>query len=108
MVDIFRSLQETLKLMAIPNHISINERDDLIKFNLEELEGDFYAFLNPINLNKLHSENLINSDVKFKLEQLFVLLQNIESKDWNTNSFLTNPKWSVIHNLIKEVIQSIK
>jgi hypothetical protein len=103
MVDIFRSLQETLKLMAIPNPISINERDDLIGFNLEELEGDFYTFLNPINLNKLHSENLIDDDIKFKLEQLFVLLQDIESKDWNTESFLTNPKWFVIRNLAKEV-----
>lgn len=105
MVDIFRSLQETLKLMAIPNHISINERDDLIQFNLEELEGDFYTFLNPININTLYSENLIDGDVKFKLEQLFILLQDIESKDWNTESFLTNPKWFVIRNLAKEVTQ---
>lgn len=108
MIDVYESLQQTLKLLVIPSSIGINERNSLIGFNLVELEGDFYTFLNPINLDKLHSENLIDSDIKFKLERLFVLLQDIESKDWNTDSFLTNPKWSAIHNLTKEVAQSIK
>lgn len=108
MIGIYESLQETLKLLVIPKKIGINERNSLIGFNLAELEGDFYTFLNPINLDKLHSENLIDGAVKLKLEQLFVLLQDIESKDWNTNSFLTSPKWSVIHTLSEEITQSIK
>ncbi|WP_264550639.1 hypothetical protein [Flavobacterium sp. N2038] len=104
-MGIYKSLENTLKLMVVPNCTNINERNHLIAFNLEELEGDFYTFLNPININKLHSENLIDSEVKFILEQLFVLLQDIESKDWNIDSFLANSKWFVIHNLTKEVTQ---
>lgn len=105
--EIYRFLEDTLKLMVIPSHININERNDLIESNLEELEGDFYTFMNPINLNKLHSENLIDDNVKFKLEQLFILLQDIESENWGMVSFLTNPKWLVIRSLAKEVTQSI-
>lgn len=104
-IGIYNSLEDTLKLMVVPNCINIDERNHLIEFNLEELEGDFYTFLNPININKLHSENLIDDEVRFKLERLFVLMQDIESKDWNSDSFLTNPKWLVIHNLTKEIAQ---
>lgn len=104
-IGVYKSLEDTLKLMVVPNCINIDERNHLIEFNLEELEGDFYTFLNPININKLHSENLIDDEVRFKLERLFVLMQDIESKDWNSDSFLTNPKWLVIHNLTKEIAQ---
>ncbi|WP_035690820.1 hypothetical protein [Flavobacterium sp. F52] len=104
-IGVYKSLEDTLKLMVVPNCINIDERNHLIEFNLEELEGDFYTFLNPININKLHSENLIDDEVRFKLERLFVLIQDIESKDWNSDSFLTNPKWLVIHNLTKEIAQ---
>ncbi|UWY26877.1 hypothetical protein N4T20_14230 [Flavobacterium sp. TR2] len=102
-MSIYKSLENTLKLMIVPNSVNINERNHLIEFNLEELEGDFYTFMNPINLNKLHSENLIDGEVKFKLERLFVLLQDIEDKDWNVDSFLNSQKWSVIQDLTTEV-----
>ncbi len=103
-ISVFESLKDTLKLMIIPDNISIDDRDDLIEFNLQELEGDFYTFINPVNLNKLYLENFIDIEVKFKLDKLFFFLQDIQDKEWNVDSFLINHKWLKIINLTKEII----
>lgn len=100
--NLYASMIDTLRLINFSN----NEIDELIQSNLEELEGDYYTFLNPINVEKIYSENLITYNAKKTLLQLFEIIHNLDSNKWNVNSFLSDKNWKQARDLSEDVMKS--
>lgn len=69
------------------------EDEEIIVENLEELEGDYYTFLNPQYTLELMNERQINSLQKSGLDFLYEIIKSISPSLWNPHSFKTSPIW---------------
>jgi len=105
--NLYVLLIDTLNLMIFKSSNKIEEQNELIEFNLKELEGDYYTFINPINIEKLYSNNYVTSENRTQLLQLFNLINNINSEKWNTASFLSDREWKQIGILSNEVLLAL-
>ena len=99
---LYASMIDTLKLISFSN----NGIEEFCQSNLEEFEGDYYTFLNPVNIEKIYIENLITNKTKKTLLQLFEIIHNLDSKKWNTNAFFSDKDWKQVRDLSGEIMES--
>ena len=105
--NLYTSMIDTLRLISFSSNEITEEIDEVIQSNLEELEGDYYTFLNPINIEKMYSKNLVTNKTKKALHYLFEIIHNLDLNKWNVNSFLSDKEWNEVRVLVDDVIKSI-
>jgi len=102
--SLFETFIQMLEQLAID--VS-NCGDDKIEDNLEELDGYYYSFFHPINLEKLIEQNHINKDQSDKVLIIRGLLDKLSVGKWNKDSFINHPEWIKARQLAMEVLNSI-
>jgi hypothetical protein len=81
--------------------------DEKIAAILAELEGDYYTFLYPSNLEIFEKNKILNNDQIQKIIELRVKIDLISPKLWNVDDFKKNPAWYEVKKLSKKILTSM-
>ena len=84
-----------------------NTTDEEIKDYLDELEGDYYTFLDYNALEPLRNANLLDDIQVNRIVGLKDDIKIITPDLWNITSFKTDPKWVVVRNSAESVLDSM-
>lgn len=86
--DVKLNLIDTLNLLII-----YNKNEDLIKCNIEDLEGDCYTFLHEKNLKLLLNESYLSKDLYRSIIDLRTNILKVDKKFWNYECFVNESEW---------------
>ncbi|MET3981611.1 hypothetical protein ABIB62_004227 [Mucilaginibacter sp. UYP25] len=82
--------------------------DSKLDYYLEELEGDYYTFLDYNNVKLLFESNLLSSDHVEKITKLKVMINDLPTSLWNTTSFRLDLRWKEIQSAAHNILESLK
>ena len=100
----YNLLVDTL-LMASPDITRLD--DDKLNNYLEELEGDYYTFLDMGTTELLVNEKIINISQQEAIFQIKLEINKIKPEFWNIESFKTDVQWINVSLASKEVLKSM-
>ena len=100
-------LLDTLHLILLPNKLDESLYLAEIEEKLNELEGDYYTFLNNVNLRKLSDSNLIDSDIVVLIDEIRQQISNVKPSLWNPTDFIKSHEWFEIREKVKDVLARI-
>jgi hypothetical protein len=100
-------LVDTLNLILLPAKIDEASYITEIEESLKELEGDYYTFLNKVNLQKLADNNLVSPSVMVVIDGIWTQIHLVKPSLWNPTDFIANPEWLVIREKVKDVLARI-
>ncbi len=96
----------TLNLILLPfKEIGVSYVE-LIQGQLEELEGDYYSFLNIDFTKELNNCGYITNEVLEITERIRFNISNIDSSHWNAKHFIYHSEWVEIRNLVLDIFRS--
>jgi len=100
-MDNYRKLLETLRLLAAPADIQLSQfpemacRPDEIAFTLEEIV--------PL-LSYLCQSSFITREVERKVKYIDNLFLTFSKSDWQENELYSSYKWQQVRNLANEIL----
>lgn len=103
-INSYNLLIDTL-IMSSPDFDIISDTE--LEEYLEELEGDYYAFLHDNNVQIFVKMGLLTTSEAAKIVQVRALIENIVPELWKINSFKVNEDWIRVHALAKEIRESL-
>ena len=100
-------LIDTLNLIILPKCKTDYSFIEIISYQLEELEGDYYTFLHNNNIDELVNKGYLSSSNKILIEQIRTKISKIDSSLWNPEDFIWNRKWIEIRKDVLKVFLEI-
>jgi hypothetical protein len=80
---------------------------DTIEYYLQELEGDYYSFLDYSSVSLLKNYGLLNAIQADKIVALKEYISSIPANLWNKNSFEVDLKWQKVHDQACDILRSL-
>jgi hypothetical protein len=80
--------------------------DAEIQDAIEELEGDYIAYIHENSLAWLKEKSILNKDQLNSIEELRSKISRISSDLWNVQEYRNNIKWKEIHQLANKILNS--
>jgi len=99
----YELLVSTLNMILVPLKEPGALYKDKVQRSLEELEGDYYSFLNQAFIEELHQSNLISKSGVVLLMRIRSAIEDLDQFKWNVEDFLTDNNWYEIRNIVVKV-----
>ncbi|SMC75041.1 hypothetical protein [Pedobacter africanus] len=96
----YELLNSTLNLVLFPmKEINISY-SEAIKSCLNELEGDYYTFLNEDYVYELYNAGMISEKAIETIKDIRLKIEVINKSKWNIKDFVMDKSWSEVRALI--------
>lgn len=99
-IELYSLVFETLNEILIPLFDTEESYQRILQTQIEDLEGDYYSFLNENNIRFLLDNGLITLSSYEIISKIKLEIDNIPSNLWNTNDFLNNEIWNKIRTQV--------
>ncbi|RKF38930.1 hypothetical protein BCY89_26655 [Sphingobacterium siyangense] len=105
-IEKYDLLVSTLNMILVPPKESGVLYEEKVRRSLEELEGDYYSFLNQTFIEELHQSNVISRNGVVLLIKIRSAIEDLDQFKWNVEDFLTDNNWYEIRNFVIKVFLS--
>ncbi len=105
-IEKYELLVSTLNMILVPLKEPGVLYEEKVRKNLEELEGDYYSFLNQTFIEDLHQSNVVSKDGVVLLMNIRSAIEHLDHFKWNVEDFLTDNNWHEIRNFVVNVFLS--
>lgn len=102
----YELLVSTLNMILVPLKEPGDLYQDKIQRRLEELEGDYYSFLNSTIIEELYQTNLISKNGVVLLKKIRSTIEELDQYRWNAEDFIMDSNWCEIRRLVIKVFLS--
>lgn len=102
----YELLVSTLNMILVPLKEPGDLYQDKIQRSLEELEGDYYSFLNTTIIEELYQTNLISKNGVVLLKKIRSTIEGLDQYRWNAEDFIMDNNWCEIRRLVIKVFLS--
>lgn len=96
----FELLVSTLNMILFPIKEINTPYSEVIKSCLDELEGDFYTFLNEKYVYELYEAGLVSEKAFSKIKIIRLKIESINSNKWNVKDFVLDENWNEVRALV--------
>ncbi|UIR57317.1 hypothetical protein LZQ00_05745 [Sphingobacterium sp. SRCM116780] len=99
----YELLISTLNMVIAPVKEINVPYSDTVQSNLEELEGDYYTFLNQDYVEELFKLGMVSEEGFGMIMKIRTVIDNIEQNKWNVKDFLNDKIWMEVRKLTIEL-----
>lgn len=100
----YELLVDTL-IMISPDFCSMT--DDDCDIYLQELEGDYWSFLDPANTTPLVEEGLLSDAQALVISELKATMTNIDPALWRKRFYYNHPDWDAVRIIAESLLASL-
>ncbi len=105
-IEKYELLVSTLNMILVPSKEPGVLYEEKVRRSLEELEGDYYSFLNQTFIAELHQSNIISENGVVLLMNIRSSIEDLDQLKWNDEDFLTDNNWYEIRNIVVKIFLS--
>ena len=105
-IEKYELLVSTLNMILVPPKEPGVLYEEKVRRSLEELEGDYYSFLNQTFIEELHQSNVISENGVVLLMNIRSSIEDLDQLKWNVEDFLTDNNWYEIRNIVVKIFLS--
>jgi len=105
-IEKYELLVSTLNMILVPPKETGVLYEEQVRRSLEELEGDYYSFLNQTFIEELHQSNFISKNCVVLVMNIRSAIEDLDQLKWNVEDFLTDNNWYEIRNIVVKIFLS--